>query len=70
MKDSQKSKKRNYKKAIIDLPDQKIWKELDELVIESSHEKEPTMQCEKLKKIEGLLDKAFEMLLKKLIRQS
>ena len=55
-------------KPSVNLPDQEIWKQLDSL--DSELEVKKPLGCEKLKKITGLLDKAFEVLLEKVIRQS
>ena len=70
MKNSKKSKKVKHDKASIDLPAQKVWEELREHGAELSQKENASMDCEKLKKIEGLFDKAFDLILKKLIRQN
>ena len=70
MKSSQKSKKTKQGNASIDLPAQKVWKELENHGVESSLNESSKLKCEKVKKIGLLLDKAFELLLEKLIRQN
>ena len=67
MKKSQDRKSKKIEPSV-NLPEQEIWKQLDSL--DSELEVKKPLGCEKLKKITGLLDKAFEVLLEKVIRQS
>ena len=70
MKSSQKSKKPGHDKVSIDLPAQRIWEDLEKHGVEASLDENSKLDCKKVKKIGRLLDKAFELLLEKLIRQS
>ncbi len=70
MKNLQQSKNAGYNKASIDLPVQKIWTELEKCVVESSLEGNQPMDKIKTKRIENLMDKAFELVLDKMIRQN
>ena len=70
MKSSQKSKKPSQDNTSINLPAQKTWKELQDYGVEASLNEDSKLACKKIKKIERLLDRAFELLLEKLIRQN
>ena len=70
MKKSQKNKRIRHDKASIDLPEQQVWKELYNPKVISSFNETSKWNCQKMKNIEYLLDKAFELLLKKIKRQS
>jgi hypothetical protein len=63
MKTSNKSQK---VKIILDLPAQRVWKELQEYTIEASNDKKAI----KPKKIGHLLDQTFGLLLNRIIRQN
>ena len=63
MKTSNKSKK---VKIILDLPAQRVWKELQEYTIEASNDKKAI----KTKKIGHLLDQAFGLLMNRLVQQN
>jgi hypothetical protein len=70
MKSTQKTKKFQYDKASIDLPDQKTWKDLERIGMESVNKENLAPDCKNIKKVERILDKAFDLLLNKLIRQN
>jgi hypothetical protein len=70
MKSSQKTKKFRHQKTSIDLPEQNTWKELQNFGLASSRAENSLMNCKKVKKAERLLDKAFELLLNKMIQQN
>ncbi len=70
MKSAQESKKVNQNSVTVDLPGQKIWKELEQCVVESSLEGNQPMDRKKAERIEQLMDQAYELLLEKLIRQN
>lgn len=70
MKTPQNSQNTNHNKASINLPEQKTWKELEGNQVKSSLENTAKLDSKTAKKIGCLLDKAFNLLLEKLIRQS
>ena len=57
-------------KIQIDLPEQKIWKALEDFGVESSSNSQKKLSCRKAEEVGDLLDKAFDLLLQKLIRQN
>ena len=70
MKKPQKNKIMRHDKTSIDLPEQKVWKELYDPKVISSFNETSKWNCQKMKNIGSLLDEAFELLLKKIKRQS
>jgi hypothetical protein len=70
MKSSQKIKNIRHEKASIDLPQQKTWKDLERIGMESVNKENLAPDCKNIKKVERILDKAFDLLLNKLIRQN
>jgi len=70
MKSSQKSKKPGHDNDLIGLPTQRVWNKLEKHELEVSLNENSKLDCKKIKKIGRLLDRAFQLLLEKLIRQN
>ena len=67
MKNPHKAK---HNKAKIDLPEQNAWKQLENFGLSNSKNEDSKIKCKRVKQFSRLLDKAFDLLLQKLIQQN
>ncbi len=70
MKSTHLSKKAKHNNASIDLPSHRVWVRLEEYGLKAPNNLKTGLDLKQIEKAEDIMDKAYDSILKKLVRQN